>query len=350
MRVNPVALWWLPAVIGLSTQAAGQTAAEFNVPIAVGVSAYGGAPFSAASIDLTSPGSGTNGPQTAQIAANVHCSKSNYLTATTVGEVDCIYATLRQDGPGSDGSGLLIDAGNTGLGFLSDTEMVANAVSPVTGVTQLGLDVQEGVINLGTTMYGAVYTAKVGTGDTALLVQTEGGAGWNYALRASSGPGSQYFSLDSQGNTVQAGAANIGRSLTVAGVLKASASQVEPMGGTRTARRNDCGAVLRSGSDAPLRLRIPSGLPVGCRIEIIQAGRGSVLIAGAGDMQVERLGARSAVQATAGQFALASLLIDSATSVLVGGEVADAGGSVLASADRDPAIAAVSWRRPVGAR
>ena len=60
------------------------------------------------------------------------------------------------------------------------------------------------MINLGTTMYGAVYTAKVGTGDTALLVQTAAGAGWNYALRASSGAGMQYFSLDSQGDTVQA--------------------------------------------------------------------------------------------------------------------------------------------------
>ncbi len=349
MRLGPVA-WWLPALIGLSTQAAAQTAAQLDLPVAIGVTANGGTPFSAASIDLTSPGSGTNGPQTAQIGANLHCSKTNYLTATTVGEVDCIYATLRQDGPGSDGSGLLIDAGNTGLGFLSDTEMVANAVSPVTGVTQLGVDVQEGVINLGTTMYGAVYTAKVGTGDTALLVQTASGAGWNYALRASSGSGSQYFSLDSQGNTIQAGAATVGQSLSVAGVLKASASQVEPLGATRTARRDDCGAVLRSGSDTPLRLRIPSGLPLGCRIEIIQAGRGAVLIAGAGDMQVERLGARSAAQATAGRFAQASLLIDSTTSVLVGGEVADAGSPVLASADRDPAIAAVSWRRPVGVR
>ena len=135
MRIGPAAMWWLSALAGLSTDAAAQTVTEFNVPIAIGVTADGGAPFSAASVDLTSPGSGTNGPQTAQVAANVHCSKTNYLAATTVGEVDCIYATLRQGGPGSDGSGLLIDAGNTGLGFLSDTEMVANSVSPVTGVT-----------------------------------------------------------------------------------------------------------------------------------------------------------------------------------------------------------------------
>ena len=66
-------------------------------------------------------------------------------------------------------------------------------------------------------------------------------------------------------------------------------------------------------------------------------------------MRVERLGGRSAVQATAGRFALASLLVDSATSVLVGGEVADADGAVLALAGHDPAIAAVSWR-PAGIR
>ncbi len=349
MRINPAAACWISAAIGLSTQAAAQNATQINAPIAVGVTANGGAPFSAAAVDLTSPGSGVNGPQTAQVAANVHCSKSNYLAATTVGEVDCIYATLRQGGPGSDGSGLLIDAGNTGLGFLSDTEMVANSVDPATGATQLGIDVQEGVINLGTTMYGAVYTAQAGTGDTALLVQTANGAGWSYALRATSG-GGQYFSLDSRGNTVQAGTASVGQNLSVGGTLKASASPIRRIGGTRTARRDDCGTILRSGSDAPMRLRVPAGLPVGCRIDIIQAGRGVVLVDGADAMQVERLGARTVTQATVGRFAEASLLIDSRSSVLVRGDVADATGESLALAGGDATIAPVAWRRPVGGR
>ena len=350
MRIKPAIVWSFSAAVSLPAEAGAQQAAAFNVPISIGVTANGGAPFSASEVELTSPGSGVNGPQTAQIAANVHCSKTDYLTATTVGEVDCIYATLRQGGPGSDGSGLLIDAGNTGLGFLSDTEMVANSVSPATGAVELGIDVQEGVINLGTTMYGAVYTANAGTGDTALLVQTANGAGWNYALRASSGSGGQYFSLDSRGNTIQSGTANIQQSLYVGGVLKAAASQVKAVDRTRTAGRDDCGTVLRSGSDMPVRLRVPAGLPLGCRIEIIQAGRGTVLIEGAGAMQVERLGARSAVQVTQGQFAEASLLVDSGASVLVGGQVDDPADQNVALAgragpDRRIAIAPVAWRQ-----
>ena len=63
-----------------------------------------------AAVTLVAPGSGANGPQTAQVGVNAKCSKSNYLAASTVGEVDCIYAMLRQDGPNSDGSGLLVDA------------------------------------------------------------------------------------------------------------------------------------------------------------------------------------------------------------------------------------------------
>ena len=343
MRIDPAIACWFLAALGLSSEAAAQDATQLNVPIAVGVTANGGAPFSAAAVNLTSPGSGVNGPQTAQVGANLNCSKTNYLTATTVGEVDCIYATLRQGGPGSDGSGLLIDAGNTGLGFLSDTEMVANSVNPNTGASQLGIDVQEGVINLGATMYGAVYTAQTGTGDTAVLVQAQNNAGWTYAIRATTAAGQQYFSLDGAGNTVQAGSATVNQSLSVGGVLKAAAFQIRAVDRTRTVGRDDCGAILRSGSDAPLRLRVPAGLPLGCRIDVIQAGRGAVTINGGGDVQVERLGARSAVQVTAGRFARASLLIDGHASVLVGGEVTD-GEENVAAASPDAAIAPVSWR------
>ena len=193
----------------LAAQAGAQTVQTLFDPVVLNLGAPGGTPYSAETVNLSSPGSGTNGPQTAQVGVNVRCSKSNYLSAKTVGEVDCLYATLRQDGPHSDGSGLLIDTQNTGMGFLSDTEMVASSVNRATNVVNLALDIQEGVINLGTTMYGAAYNAKTGTGDTALLVQASAGAGWNYALRAMNASGVQYFSLDGQGNTIQNGTARI---------------------------------------------------------------------------------------------------------------------------------------------
>ena len=327
-------------------EAGTQTLPTITSPVVLNLAAPGGTPFSAETVTLSSPGSGTNGPQTAQVGMNVSCSKSNYLSANTVGEVDCLYATLRQDGPSSDGSGLLVDAQNTGMGFLSDSEMVASSVNRATNVANLAVDVQQGVINLGTTMYGAVYNATTGNGDTAILVQANAGAGWNYALRAMNGSGVQYFSLDGQGNTIQNGTARI-NGVYVSGVLHASASPVEGVAGARMVRKADCGTIMRSTSDRSFRLTVPNGLPVGCRIDIIQGGQGTVLIGGSSSMRSERLDARSAVQTTRGQFAEASLLIDSGSSFLVGGQVADAGGSALADAGRagvPPMVSLASWQ------
>ncbi len=336
----------------LAAEAGAQTVQTISTPVVLNLGAPGGTPYSAETVNLSSPGSGTNGPQTAQVAVNVRCSKSNYLSAKTVGEVDCLYATLRQDGPKSDGSGLLIDTQNTGMGFLSDTEMVASSVNRATNVANLALDIQEGVINVGTTMYGAVYTAKTGNGNTGLLVQASAGAGWNYALRAVNGSGVQYFSLDSEGNTIQNGTARI-NGIYVNGVLQASASPVEGVAQARMVRKADCGTTMRSSSDTSLKLTVPNGLPVGCRIDIIQAGRGTVLIAGGGAMRSERLDARSAVQQTQGRFAEASLLIDSGSSFLVGGQVSDAGGAALADADRagsSPTVSLAAWQPDAGGR
>ncbi len=334
----------------LAAEAGAQTLPTITSPVVLDLTAPGGGGFAAEAVTLSSPGSGTNGPQTAQVGMNVSCSKSNYLAATTVGEVDCLYATLRQDGPDSDGSGLLIDTQNTGLGFLSDTEMVASSVNRATNVANLAIDIQEGVINLGTTMYGAVYDAKIGNGDTGVLVQANAGASWNYALRAMNGSGVQYFSLDGQGNTIQNGTARI-NGVYVSGVLQASASPVNSVAGTRLVRKADCGTIMRSTSDTSLRLTVPNGLPVGCRIDIIQGGQGIVLIGGTGTMRSERLDAQSAIQATRGRFAEASLLVDSRSSFLVGGQVSDTGGAALADARRDglshvpqPTVSLASWQ------
>ena len=335
------------AVSSCAVEAGAQTLPTITSPVVINLSAPGGTQSSATTVKMLSPGSGTNGPQTAQIGVNASCSKSNYLAASTVGEVDCLYATLRQDGPNSDGSGLLVDAQNTGMGFLSDTEMVATSVNRATNAVTLGVDVQEGVINLGTTMYGAVYGATTGNGDTAVLVHANPGAAWNYAMRAMDGSGVQYFSIDGHGNTVQNGTARI-NGVYVNGVLQASASPVEGVAETRTVRKADCGTIMRSTSDRSVTLSVPNGLPVGCRIDIIQAGQGPVSIAGNGTMRSERLHAQAPVQTTQGRFAEASLLIDSRSSFLVGGQVSDAGGgAALADAGRataSPMVSLASWQ------
>ncbi len=328
----------------LTAGAGAQTLPTITNPVVINLSAPGGAPVAAEAVTLSSPGSGTNGPQTAQVGVNVKCSKNNYLAANTVGEVDCLYAMLRQDGPNSDGSGLLVDTQNTGMGFLSDTEMVASSVNRATNVANLAIDVQEGVINHGTTMYGAVYDATIGNGDTGVLVQASAGAAWNYALRAMDGSGVQYFSLDGHGNTIQNGTARI-NGVYVSGVMQASASPVDSVAQARMVRKADCGTIMRSTSDTSLKLTVPNGLPVGCRIDIIQAGKGTVMIGGNGTMRSERLHGQAAVQTTQGRFAEASLLIDSRSSFLVGGQVSDGGDTALADAGdtSSPGVSLASW-------
>ena len=74
MRVATAIACWFLSTLGLSAGAAAQNVTSVGVPIAIGVTADGGAPFSAAQVNLTSPGSGPHGPQTPQIAAKVLCS------------------------------------------------------------------------------------------------------------------------------------------------------------------------------------------------------------------------------------------------------------------------------------
>ena len=314
----------------------------------VNVSPAAGVHNAAANIAMTAPGSGVNGPANSNVGINVNCNRTNYMKATTTGELDCQYLTLRQDGPGSDGSGLLIDAQNTGLGFLSDTEMVASSVNKSTGAVKFAEDIQQGVINIGKTMYGTSIGANVGAGQAALLVQAAGGAAWNYALQAYDASGVEYYSVDGKGNSTQTGSANVAKSVYVGGVLQATATRINKLMAPRMVEVADCGTIVRSTGDGELKLSVPAGLPIGCRIGVIQAGEGAVVIDGDKAMQIERLGAHSATQQTSGRFTEASLLIDSKSSFLVGGQVTDASGHNEALADnlvaRSSPVSLVSWR------
>ena len=185
-------------VCGETTPAASTSGAK---PLNVGPVALNGTTYaSAETVTANALGSGVNGPQTAQTGLTVDISKDNWWTGGKTGEVDGVNVLLRQNGPDSDASGLLINVQNQGNGFLSATEFSSTIVDPVSNTLTHGIDVQEGVLNKKTGAYiGAVYSADVGALSTGVLIQNSPGASWQYAIQYQKN-GSLKFSVDGAGN------------------------------------------------------------------------------------------------------------------------------------------------------
>jgi hypothetical protein len=157
-------------------------------------------PCSAATITGTARGSGVNGPATAQTGMTINFAKDNWWTGGKVGEVDGLNVLVRQNGPGSDSSGILVNVQNQGNGFLSATEFASSIVDPVKNVLTYGIDVQEGVLDhLNGDYIGAVYNADYGALGTGILIQNGPGSSWNYALQYAK-DGNTLFSVDGAGN------------------------------------------------------------------------------------------------------------------------------------------------------
>jgi hypothetical protein len=173
-------------------------------PLNVGpVALTGNAYASAATVTANALGSGVNGPQTTQTGLTVNISKDNWWTGGKVGEIDGINVMMRQNAPGSDGSGILINVQNQGNGFLSATEFSSTIVDPVHNKITYGIDVQEGVLNKKTGDFiGAVYTADNGALATGIQIQNSRGASWGYALKYEK-DGAVKFAVDGAGRGVR---------------------------------------------------------------------------------------------------------------------------------------------------
>jgi hypothetical protein len=186
----------------LLTVAAHAQSGNETAPLVVGPVALNciDKPCSGASVTANALGSGVNGPQTAQTGMTINIQKDNWFTGGKVGEVDGMDVFVRQNGPHSDSSGILVDVQNEGHGFLSATEFSTTIVDPVKNVLTQGIDVQEGVLNKLTGDYiGAVYTAEFGTLATGVQIQNNPGSSWKYAIRYLK-DGNSLFSVDGLGN------------------------------------------------------------------------------------------------------------------------------------------------------
>jgi len=158
-------------------------------------------PCSAATVTGNALGSGVNGPLTAQTGMSINISKDNWWTGGKVGEVDGLGIMVRQNGPHSDSSGILVNVQNQGHGFLSATEFVSTIVDPIPNVIIYGIDVQEGVLDhLNGDYIGAVYSADVGALGTGIQIQNSSpSSSWQYAIQYLKN-GNALFSVDGAGN------------------------------------------------------------------------------------------------------------------------------------------------------
>jgi hypothetical protein len=157
-------------------------------------------PCSAATITGSARGSGVNGPATAQTGMTINFAKDNWWTGGKVGEVDGLNILVRQNGPHSDSSGILVNVQNQGHGFLSATEFSSTIVDPIKNVLTYGIDVQEGVLDhLNGDYIGAVYNADYGALGTGILIQNGPGSSWQNAIQYAK-DGNLLFSVDGLGN------------------------------------------------------------------------------------------------------------------------------------------------------
>jgi hypothetical protein len=198
-------------------------------PLVVGPVALTGTTYaSAATVTAQALGSGVNGPETAQTGLTVNISKDNWWSGGKVGEIDGINVMMRQNAPGSDGSGILINVQNQGNGFLSATEFASTIVDPVRNKITHAIDVQEGVLNKKTGDFiGAVYSADTGTLGTGVLVQNSRGASWQYAFKYEKDGGVK-FAVDGAGGIVGS-SASIG-SVALSGDTKEGSIDVGNLG------------------------------------------------------------------------------------------------------------------------
>jgi hypothetical protein len=80
----------------------------------------------------------------------------------------------------------------------------------------------------------------------------------------------------------------------------------------------DCGTTIRDTGTSAHTYTMAAGMPLGCRIDVVQAASGQVLFSGSAGVTVEAFGGATG---TAGQYARAVILVDSATSVLLSGQI-----------------------------
>ncbi len=99
-------------------------------------------------------------------------------------------------------------------------------------------------------------------------------------------------------------------------------STVSAQAAAHTISPSDCGTAIRDTATTAHTYTVPAGLVVGCKVDVIQAGSGGTItfVAGSGET-LEEAGTGRLSHSTTGQFTRAGIMIDSASTFLLSGQV-----------------------------
>ena len=155
---------------------------------------------------------------------------------------------------------------------------------------------------------------------------TVAGANFTVTKVAIDNPGAGYTSAPTLTFST-AGAAPVATgtgllALRIVAPTNVTAAPVSTQSGSYTFAAGDCGSTVEYTGTASVTWTVPAGLPIGCKIDVVQKGTGTITFAGAaGITAAEYLASGSKAYATTGQAAEARVLIDSTSSFLLSGQV-----------------------------
>lgn len=186
-----------PWSVYFATGDPGRTARQIHAPANRGE--HIGEQFSGLGIPLRPTGSGSNGPDHADIGLNISVIKDG----TAVGEIDGLNVTVRQAGAASDACAILTDiAGwNDGTGFWGQYEGSTKHMT-MGGTVFKDIRIQLGVIDTElNSSFGLYATADAGVIGTGLLFNTNPGKGSFVNHIRAHVLGRTAFQVDGQGRT-----------------------------------------------------------------------------------------------------------------------------------------------------
>jgi len=163
-------------------------------------------------VKTVAEGSGVNGPASADFGLVVDIEKRNLSSATAeIGEIDGVYIRVRNGTnttdatPRSDCAGILSNIqAMDDTGFSAFAEAQSDILSRSTGLatktTSIQLLPMNGLVDAEVAekfSHGIVLTSKVGTNDSAILVQNESTSTWTNVLEIQTTGGTNLISQDS---------------------------------------------------------------------------------------------------------------------------------------------------------
>jgi hypothetical protein len=245
---------------------------------------------------------------------------------TCIGPKDCTAAIAADGNPGGSAGRFHIDYlafGNSirtdGYGFAQFPSSSGDLTQPpLWGVTQAG----KAVANAGETVAGGLSADTASIPSVTTNTITFGGTSPNsvpsfvgtaptFQAGLISTTGTYYGLLTASGGLQTPSTASV----AFQGSFQARGGVVSAQTGAYTVAATDCGTVIRDNASAAHNITIPTGLPIGCRVGVIQIGTGAPTIIGASGVTVE---APSGAATAGAQFARLSAFVDSASTVSVG--------------------------------